>query len=819
MKVFKFGGTSLGSAERIEAALALIQQALQTDPHLVVVVSAFGKTTDNLLECAERAAIRDESYRELLSKLEEHHLECARQLLPPAQQTRVLAELKRWLNDLSDLLSGVYLVKELSPRSRDFILSFGERLSAFTVANALQTRGREARFVDAREIVITDDRFGAARVFQDETRANIRERCAIQGIFVVTGFIGATGAGETTTLGRGGSDYTASLFGAALQADEIVIWTDVDGMMTADPRKVPKAFPLDCLSYEEAMELSHFGARVIHPPTMQPALDADIPLRIRNSFNPEFRGTRIAKAVEERSAAVTGISSISNVSLLRLQGSGMVGVTGVSMRLFGALAKNDISIILITQASSEHTICFAVEPSATERARRVIEQEFSLELAAKIVSPVVVETDCAVISAVGENMRRRPGIAAKLFRALGRNGINVVAIAQGSSELNISFVISRSDEAKALNAIHEEFFLAGTRSLNVFLAGCGLIGAALLQQLAEQRDHLSKILAIDLRVLAVANRRAMIFSEAGLDLRNAAGELQGSSQPGGVNRLVEKMRELNLPNCVFVDCTASEEVVEHYQEILAQSVPIVTPNKKAQSGSYARYRTLKDAAHRRNVEFLFETSVGAGLPVISTLADLLRSGDDLIEVQGVLSGTLSYIFNSFNGDKPFSEVVAEARAKGYTEPDPRDDLNGIDVARKILILAREAGVALEPEQVEVENLVPEPCRQSPSIDDFFAKLKEFDPRFEQLRAGAQRDGRKLCYIAKLQEGRASVALEAIAPEHPFYSLSGSDNIVSFTTRRYHDRPLVVKGPGAGAEVTAAGVFADIIRLARFQRTL
>ncbi|MCB0345248.1 MAG: bifunctional aspartate kinase/homoserine dehydrogenase I [Bdellovibrionales bacterium] len=819
MKVFKFGGTSLGSTQRIENAIDLIKAEAESSGKTVVVVSAVGKTTDILLDIAERAARGDESYQDTLRELEIVHLDAARELIEPSRQTPILADAKRWLNNLEDLLSGVFLVKELSARSRDFILSFGERLSAFIVSHALNNRGIAAEYVDAREIIKTDDKFGSARVNFQSSCDNILKRLDRDVVYVVTGFIGSTESGETTTLGRGGSDYTASLLGSALSCEEIVIWTDVDGMMTADPRKVPKAFPLPQVSYEEAMELSHFGARVIHPPTMQPALDAGIPLRIKNSFNPAFEGTVIQRVVEDRGAAVTGISSIPNISLLTLKGSGMVGVAGISMRLFGALAKNDISVILITQASSEHTICFAVDPSSTDKARKVIEDEFRLELEAKIISPISVERDCSVVSAVGERMRNRPGISAKVFRAMGVNGINVSAIAQGSSELNISFVIASADEAKALNALHDEFFLAGTRSLNVFLAGSGLIGSALINQLAQQQQHLAEVLALDLRVLGIANSRAMIFDELGVDLTSALAQLQTSELPGGVDNLVKQMQKVNLPNSIFVDCSASESVVAKYADVLNKSVPIVTPNKKAQSVEYSKYEELKAISHNKNIEFLFETSVGAGLPVISTLADLLRSGDDLIEIQAVLSGTLSYIFNSFDGSESFSTVVKQAQQRGYTEPDPRDDLNGVDVARKILILAREAGAVIEPSDVEVENLVPEGCRSAATVDDFFEKLSQFDSYFEDLRQTAEKQHSKLCYIARLKDGTASVSLDMIDSSHPFYSLSGSDNIVSFTTRRYNERPLVVKGPGAGAEVTAAGVFADIIRLARFRRGL
>ncbi len=596
-------------------------------------------------------------------------------------------------------------------------------------------------------------------------------------------------------------------------SQKIEIWTDTDGLMTANPRKVKKAFPIKEISYIEAMEMCHFGVKIIHPTVIQEAQRKNIPIVIKNKLNPDFPGTVISKKTNHN-FIIQGISSISDIALLRLQGSGMVGVPGVSKRLFGALSNEKINIILISQASSEHSICFAVEPNSAEQAKNAIESEFSEEIKNNQIDPVFIEKNLSIIAIVGENMRHTPGISAKLFSALGKNGINISAIAQGSSELNISTVISKTDEEKALNAIHDAFFLSGTKTLNIFMIGCGQIGSTLLDQIQAQSASLQQNQSLEIKLIGIANSKKSFFDKDGIDLKNWKETLE-NSEPSTTEEFVEKMIKLNLPNSIFIDSTGNEKITENYEKILGNSISIVTPNKKANSGDYKTYLKLKETAKKSNIKFLYETNVGAGLPIINTLHDLLYSGDKIIRIEAVLSGTLSYIFNSFTGEKAFSEVVLETKQKGYTEPDPRDDLNGIDAARKILILAREIGLPLEMKDISVENLVPEDCRQTSSIEEFFSKLSTHNSDYSEKLAKAKTEGKRLCYIAKIENGKASVKLETVDSAHPFSALSGSDNIVSFTSTRYLERPLVIKGPGAGAEVTAAGVFADVIRIANY----
>lgn len=811
MKVLKFGGSSLANPERIRKVASIVLNS-GADSEIAVVVSAYQGVTDQLIAISNDAARGDESYRESFKSLCQRHISCIQELLPLTAQSAPLANIKVWLNDLEDILHGVFLVGEYSSRMLDYVMSFGERLSAYTLSAYLSSLQHSSFFADSRDFIKCDNSWGSAKVnFEETNRAIERYFKDISGIPVITGFIASTSNKDTITLGRGGSDYTAAIVGAALKCSEIEIWTDVDGVMTADPRKVEKAFYIPALTYQEIMELSHFGAKVVYPPTIQPALDARITVSIKNSFNPDFVGTRISENVERHPYLITGISSISSIAFLRLEGSGMVGVTGVSMRLFAALARKEINVILITQASSEHTICFAVLPDVAQEARRVIEAEFALEIAMHLVSPVLVEEDLSIVSVVGENMRQRPGISAKLFQALGKNGINIVAIAQGSSELNISVVINRQNEKKALNALHDEFFLSENKTLHIFVAGNGLIGKTLLKQISKHEDQLRRELNLDLRINAISNSRHALVSENPIPAASYATALEGAERMP-VSEFVSKMISLNLPNSIFVDTTASEEVTACYERILDNSISIVTPNKKAQTQSLDAYRNIKQTARKRSVSILYETSVGAGLPVINTLSDLIKSGDKIIKIEAVLSGTLSYIFNSFDGTKSFSEIVRQARELGYTEPDPRDDLCGLDFGRKLLILAREAGMDMELKDVEIENLVPPSCRQTSDIREFFRLLAAEDQHFSSLLKRAQSENARLCYLGVIEGGKASVSLQSIDTAHPFSGLAGSDNIISFTTERYSQRPLVVKGPGAGAEVTAAGVFADIIRL-------
>jgi aspartokinase/homoserine dehydrogenase 1 len=816
MKILKFGGTSINTADRVRNVLEIIERAVKRNRRKVAVVfSAFGGVTDQLLVMSALAAEHQEKYRDSFMTLKKRHTDAVKHLIGSKRRETVLGTVLEMLEELRDTVHGVYLVRECSLKTRDYILSFGERLSAFIISEAIKERGIDAEYCDSRPIVKTDDAFGSARVDLNATYRNIRARFANRKpVQMVTGFIGSTLDEETTTLGRGGSDYTASLFGAALEVQEIEIWTDVDGVMTADPRKVEKAFPVPCLSYEEAMELSHFGARVIYPPSIQPGMEKNIPIRILNSYHPEFEGTVIGRKAPSP-FLIRGISSIDDIALLLVEGGGMFGVVGFASRLFGALARNRINLILISQASSEHSICLAVDPHAAKTAKKVIEEEFAVELETKKLEPVVIESHASIIAVVGENMRRQPGISARLFQTLGKNGVNVLAIAQGSSELNISVVVPKPDVAKSLNALHDAFFLSGAKTVNLFILGTGLIGGTLLAQMRAHRETLLKAHALDLRVVGLGNIDRMAFDKNGIAIQSWKERLDSSPERIQVAQFAGRMRHMNLPNSIFVDCTGSEKVVEFYGEILNGNISIVTPNKIANSGPYERYRRLRETAFRRGVKFLYETNVGAGLPVINTLNDLLASGDAILKIEAVLSGTLSYIFNSFKGDRTFSRVVREAKSKGLSEPDPREDLSGRDFARKLLILARETGLPLEPGDVRVERILPEKCRRAPSIEAFFRELEKCDRDFEARRRAAEAEGKTLRFIGTLENGKAGVSLVDVGPDHPFYHLSGSDNMIVFTTERYRERPLVIKGPGAGAEVTAAGVFADILRIANF----
>jgi len=812
MIVLKFGGSSVASASRIKD-VANIVRSYGVRKRMGIVFSAFGGVTDDLIRMSRLASRRNEDYLSVFNKVRDRHLDCIRDL-GLRRDKELLSRVNAVFSELQDLLHGVSLVRELSAKTLDFVSGQGEVLSNMIIAAYFNGNGLPSAFLDAREVVRTDEKFGSARVDFNTTNQRIRERFKkLKGHAVITGFIGSTHKGEMTTLGRGGSDYTAAIFGAALGASEIQIWTDVDGVMTADPRKVKKAFSVPSMTYNEAMELSHFGAKVIHPPTIQPALDKKIPLRIKNTFNPSAAGTFISVRSGDNGYLIRGISSIDQVSLLTLQGSGMVGVAGISARLFGALSQAKVNVILITQGSSEHTISFAVRPEDAVTAREAIEEAFSLEMKAHLIDKVRVEEDLSIVAVIGENMRNQPGVSGRLFQALGRNGISVIATAQGSSELNISVVIGREDLSKALNTIHQTFFLSGVKTLSVYLIGTGLIGSTLLRQIANHRDHLRTARNLEIVVAGVANSRRMYFNPDGFPPAQWMDRLKDGDKME-LGDFITRMMEQNLPNSVLVDCTGTGEVAAHYEHILTQSISVVTPNKIANSGKMSSYRRLREVMRRRNVSFLYETNVGAGLPVINTLNDLLTSGDRIIRIEAVLSGTLSYIFNTFREGVDFSDIVLEAKKLGYTEPDPRVDLSGLDVARKLLILARETGLEIELNDIRIEQILPPACRKAASVEAFFTALKANNAIFEKRRAAAAAKGKVLRFIATLDKGKASISLQEVDERHPFFNLSGSDNIISFTTERYRDRPLVVKGPGAGAEVTAAGVFAEIISLSK-----
>ena len=816
MKVLKFGGSSVAKPDRIRGIIEILKDLYKNGEKFTVVFSAFGGVTDTLINMSELAAKSDEQYLELFEAFRERHIEAAKDLLNNEYFEKVFPQLEKNHEVLKNLLYGIFLVREASDRTMDYVLSFGERNSSFIIAHALQQNGIDANYLDARKIIKTDKNFRSAKVAFEKTYRNIsnyfKEHPSVQ---VVTGFISSAENGLTTTLGRGGSDYTASILAAGLGADRIEIWTDVDGVLTADPRKVKKAFTIPSMTYAEAMEMSHFGAKVIYPPTLHPALSKQIPVIIKNTFNPTFEGTYISQNEDPNGHPVKGISSINNIALLTLQGSGLFGVPGIAARLFNVLAQAKINIILITQGSSEHSISFAIQPKLATKAKNRVEGEFEYERQMGLVEPVKVEDDLSVVAAIGENMRWRPGISGRLFQALGKNGINAIAIAQGSSELNISVVINRSDEAKALNALHESFFLSDTKALHLFMIGVGLIGGTLLKQIAKQAKFLKEKRSLEVKVVGLSNTKKMLFNPEGINLENWKEQLLASEQDTDISTFIEQMKSLNLSNTVFVDNTANETISNFYETILDSSISISTPNKIATSSSYLQYQRLKQIAEKRGVAFLYETNVGAGLPVISTLNDLIISGDRIIKIEGVLSGSLSFIFNSFVEGTSFSTIVKKAGDLGYTEPDPRIDLNGIDVRRKLIILARETGLDLEAEDVVIENILPTPCQEAETVEAFFEEVEKADAHFETLRVEATANDTRLRMIAKLDNGKASIGLEAVDANHPFYALSGSDNMIVFTTERYKERPLVVRGPGAGAEVTAAGVFAEIIRIGNY----
>lgn len=821
MIVLKFGGTSVGSPETIRSLIDILKQYHQRGEAFTVVYSAFSKVTDTLIEMAQRASKGDEGYRELFDKVRNRHTEAIDKLLTAATPAWDATHQHIGANfeSLGNVLHGIFLLREVSPRSLDFVVSFGERNSAYIIAQAVAQAGIPGDFLDARDVIRTDAHFGSAKVDFDESNRLIREHYAAKAgrVQAVTGFIGSTAEGLTTTLGRGGSDYTAAILGAALDAKAIEIWTDVDGVLTADPRRVKQAFTLSSMTYREAMEMSHFGAKVIYPPTILPAYAKNIPLVIKNTFNPEFPGTVVSNQAELGDFPVKGISSINQICLLTLQGGGLFGVPGIAARLFGALAQAKVNVVIITQGSSESSITFAVSPNQAKMAQKAAEKEFAYEIREKLVEPLRIEDQLSVLAVVGENMRYRPGIAGRLFQALGKNGVNIVAIAQGSSELNISVVIEAADETKALNAVHESFFLSDSKTLHLYLVGVGLIGSTLLKQIQAQSAYLKEKRNIDLKLVGIANSRKMALNENGIKLKFWREELE-DGKPFSMSAFVEAMKRFNLPNAIFVDCTASAEVAGFYERILDESIGISTPNKMAAASPLPQYQRLKQLADKRGVLWRYETNVGAGLPIITTLNDLIHSGDRILRIEGILSGTLSFIFNTFCAPADpaaparFSAIVREAKKCGLTEPDPREDLSGADVRRKLLILARESGLLLEAADVTVANILPAECIEAPTVDAFFEALERNDDHFEALRREAAEAGKVLRFVAKLEDGKAGVVLQTFDQSHPFYFLDGSDNMVAFSTERYRERPLVVRGPGAGAEVTAAGVFAEVISI-------
>jgi aspartokinase/homoserine dehydrogenase 1 len=815
MKVIKFGGSSISSAENITKVIKIIESDLRKG-RCTLIFSAFQGITNLLFKAADLAKSQNQEYLKVIKDIEERHLLVAKTLISEKNVDVTINFIHERLKELYDIHHGVFLVKECTLKIMDYIASFGERLSTYIISEVIKAEGYEVNYLDAREVIKTNNAFGSAQVDFAATNNLITSYFKNNnGIKIATGYIASTTDGETTTLGRNGSDYTGAIFAGALNAESLEIWTDTSGIMTADPRLVYKAFTIPQLTYNEAMELSHFGAKVLFPASMQPVMKQGIPVYIKNTFAPEHTGSLVSSK-SQSSGLIKGISSLTDICLINIQGTALMEVVGMSRRFFGALADSQVNIILISQASSEHSICIAISGKDAERAVKAIEIEFANEISAGSMDPVMVKQNMAVVSIVGENMRQHPGSSGRMFQALGRNNVNVFAIAQGSSELNISAVVSNDDHQKALNALHEAFFLSEFKVLHMFLIGKGLIGSALLKMIGEQLNKLKVEQNLEIQIHGIANSRWMLFHEDGFNLYNEL-TLNNSSEEYQLNKFLRRMFEMNFSNSVLVDCTSSEEVAESYESILEANISIVTPNKKANSGSYERFEKLHNIALKRGCRFLYETNVAAGLPVISTLQDLVLSGDKIRKIEGVLSGSVNFIFSNFEAGKLFSNIVKQAKEKGYTEPDPRDDLSGLDVARKILILARVAGVKLHLEDISINSLVPKEAESASTYEEFMSILSAHDNSFTSLLSEATIKNEKLRFVASLEDGHANVKLKTVDSAHPFYSLKGSDNMILFTTERYNEFPMVIRGPGAGAEVTAAGVFADIIRVGNYLR--
>ncbi|MBL7759764.1 MAG: bifunctional aspartate kinase/homoserine dehydrogenase I [Sediminibacterium sp.] len=812
MQVLKFGGSSVANAENISKVVAIVLRAIEKSP-VVLVVSALGGVTDQLIQTGTLAANGNEEYKQQIKILETKHLDAVRSLLPIQEQSATLSWVKQQLNELESLCDGIFLLGELSPRIKDRLVSYGELLSSYIISARLQSMQVKQQWVDSRQLIITNDQYGNAAVNFAKTEALIRAyfKEHVCQLYVAPGFIASNELKHTTTLGRGGSDYTGAIYAAALGTATLEIWTDVSGMMTADPRLVQHPKHIERISYQEAMELSHFGAKIIYPPTIQPVMRKNIPVWIKNTFDPDAPGTIIEQKVISDNEIIRGISSINSISLLSLEGSGMIGIPGFSKRLFETLAARNINVILITQSSSEHSICVGISESDAAAAQKSIDQAFAYEIETGKVDPVKVENELSIIALVGEQMKSHPGISGKMFGVLGKNGINVRAIAQGSSEKNISAVLSAKDVKKAINVLHEVFFETTYKQLNVFIAGAGNVGGKLIGQIQQQVNYLKEHLRLQIQVVGIANSKKMLLNDSGIQLANWKEELMNAAD-ANIHAFVQAIAERNLRNSVFVDVTANAEVAGVYSELLQKSISVVACNKIACSSSYNNYKHLKSLAREYNASFLFETNVGAGLPVIGTLNDLLRSGDKVNKIQAVLSGTLNYVFNYYDGTVSFAQIVKRAQEEGYTEPDPRLDLGGTDVMRKIMILAREAGEKIEMEDIANEYFLPASCFEG-SVLDFYAEMEKQEPHFKSLYDAANAVGCKLKFVAVYDQGKAKVGLQHIPAESDFYHLYGKDNLVLFYTDRYPEQPLVIKGAGAGADVTASGVFADIIRVA------
>jgi len=812
MIVLKFGGTSVANAQNIQKVITIVNQKA-ANHKLAVVVSALSGITDKLIHASHQAASKDESYKNTVEEIKQKHFDAISELVDNANQNQLLIKINSQINQLQTLLDGCFLLGELSARTADAVASFGELLSSQIIASALQQTIPNSTFKDSRELIKTNSNFGKASVNFEKTNKAIAEYFAANKsqVVLLPGFIAADETGNTTTLGRGGSDYTAAIIANAINATSLEIWTDVNGMFTANPKIVKQAQPIESISYQEAMELSHFGAKVLYPPTIQPVLKSNIPIWIKNTFEPEAYGTLISNAPEANANPIKGISHIDNIALLTLEGSGMIGVAGSSKRLFEVLSLHNINVIFITQASSEHSICIGIQNQEAERAKTAIDKAFEPEIAQGKIDPCIVEQDLCIVALVGESMKNHQGLSGKMFSTLGKNNVNIRAIAQGASERNISVVINEKDVKKALNTLHERFFEDNTKQLNLFVMGVGNVGEKFIDQINQQKKFLKENLKINVRVIALSNSRKMFFDEDGIHLKDWKSILE-QGETANVSDFISKTKAFNLRNSIFVDITANYNIAAIYDQFLKQNIAVVTCNKIACSSQYDNYKNLKSLSRKYNAPFLFETNVGAGLPIIDTLKNLIASGDKVNRINAVLSGSLNFIFNNFSDTYNFHDVVKEAGVQGFTEPDPKIDLSGVDVARKILILIRESGHAMEMEHIENNSFLPEECMETTNNEDFFKSLIKHGSHFENLLAEAKAKDSRLKFVASFDNGKASVGLQFIPKESPFYNLEGKDNIVEFYTDRYVDQPLIIKGAGAGAAVTASGIFADVIRI-------
>ena len=805
MKVMKFGGTSVGSVNSILSVKRIVESA--SEP-VIVVVSALGGITDKLINTSKMAAAGDSAYEGEFREIVYRHVEMIKEVIPAGEkQVSLQRQIGELLNELKDIFQGIYLIRDLSAKTSDTIVSYGERLSSIIVTELIDG----AKWFDSRTFIKTERKHSKHTLDTDLTNKLVKEAFqSIPKVSLVPGFISSDKTtGDVTNLGRGGSDYTAAIIAAALDAASLEIWTDVDGFMTADPRVISTAYTITELSYVEATELCNFGAKVVYPPTIYPVCHKNIPILIKNTFNPDGVGTVIKQEVSNpQSKAIKGISSINDTSLITVQGLGMVGVIGVNYRIFKALAKNGISVFLVSQASSENSTSIGVRNADADLACEVLNEEFAKEIEMGEISPILAERDLATVAIVGENMKHTPGIAGKLFGTLGRNGINVIACAQGASETNISFVV----DSKSLNVIHDSFFLSEYQVLNLFICGVGTVGGSLVEQIRCQQQKLMMENGLKLHVVGIIDAAKAMFSREGFDLSNFRQELLEKGKDSSLQTIRDEIIGMNIFNSVFVDCTASADIASLYKDFLQHNISVVAANKIAASSAYENYRELKTIARQRGVKYLFETNVGAGLPIINTINDLIHSGDKILKIEAVLSGTLNYIFNKISADIPFSRTIKMAQEERYSEPDPRIDLSGKDVIRKLVILAREAGYRLEQEDVEKNLFVPNDFFEG-SLEDFWKRVPSLDADFEARRQVLEKENKHWRFVAKLENGKASVGLQEVGANHPFYGLEGSNNIILLTTERYKEYPMMIQGYGAGAGVTAAGVFADIMSIA------